>query len=131
MTDITVSSHRIIHRTPDILPGSQRKFLCFSINIRFNELLYIGAHLMSHGIDDFNSIIIKRIVAGRNHNSAVKLFRPHHIRNTWRRRHMQQVSIGSAGRKSGRQRIFKHITGTPCVFSNNNPCFVFFPKIIS
>ena len=70
-------------------------------------------------------------MAGRNHNTAVKILSPYNVRNTWRGRNMQQIGICTGCRKSGNQRILKHITGTAGILTDHDGCFVILSKIPS
>ena len=50
---------------------------------------------MSLGVDQLDPVVIVWIVAGRNHNAAVKLFRADYVRHTRSRSHIEHVSVGS------------------------------------
>lgn len=46
MSDVTISSCRIINCSSNVFPNRKWKLFCFSVNIRFNLLLYFCFNLM-------------------------------------------------------------------------------------
>ena len=75
---------------------------------------------MSFSVDHLDPIIIERIVAGRNHDSTVKILRPCHIGYAWRRRNVKQIRICSGCRKSRNQRILEHVAASSGILSDHD-----------
>ena len=131
MPDITVSSCCIIYGSSDRLFFSKRNFSGFPINISFHFGFYFCFQLLTFTVDHFDSIIIVRVMACRNHDSAVKIFCPHHIGNTRCGSYMKQINIRTRSGQSCYQRILKHVTASSCIFSDHNLCFVAFSIVPS
>ena len=120
MSDITVSSGCKIHSTADIFSGCQRKFLDLTIQISLDTCFNICGNLLSVLIEDFDSIIIKRIMACGNHDTAVKIFCTYHIGYTWSCGYMKQIGICSGCGKSCRKGILKHVTASSCILADHD-----------
>ena len=86
---------------------------------------------MPFPIDDLNPIVVKRIMACRDHDPTVKLFRPGHIRHAGRRRHMEEICVRPGSRKARRQRILEHIAASSRIFPNHDLCFMILPVVPS
>ena len=131
ISHIAVSSCCIINGASDFFADCKR-YIChlFPEQIQFaiNVILNIGdrllIHLLAVSIDQLDAIIIERIVAGRNHNTAVKILGSCHIRNRWCSRYMKQICICPGCCQTSYQRIFKHVAGTSGIFSDYH--FTFF-----
>ena len=129
MSDIAVSSCRIIDRTSDLLFRSQRQFLCLSVNVCLDLLLYLCLHLMSGAVDHLDSVVIERIVARGDHNSAVKILCSHNIGNTRSGRHVKEISIRARSSKPCCQRILKHVAAPSRILADHDPCLVVLAEI--
>ena len=93
ITDITVSSCCEIYRSSDVLSGSKRNLLGLAINVILDLLLNLCFQFVAAAIDDLNSVVIERVMAGGNHDTAVKSFRTYHIGYTRRGGYMQKIYI--------------------------------------
>ena len=60
-------------------------------------------------------------MAGGNHNTAVKILGTHHIGYAGSRGDMKQVCVSAGSRKTGYQRVLKHIAASSCVLADYNP----------
>ena len=129
MSDIAVTSGSKIYSTSYILPGCQRKFFQHAVQVRLDPGLNLSLNLLSISIQQFDSIIIKGIVACRNHNTTIKILCADCIGNTWCSSNMKKICICTGSSQSCYQSIFKHIAASSGVFTDNNLCFVV-PAII-
>ena len=93
ITDITVSSCRIVHRKPDILSLGKRKLIRLPVDVSLNLLLDFCLNLMPFPADNLNTVVIERVMACGNHNAAVKIIRPGHIGNAGRGGYMEKVCV--------------------------------------
>ena len=72
-------------------------------------------------IDQFDAVILIRIVTRRDHDSAVEIIRTGDIGDTRRRRDVQKIRICSGCCKTRAERILKHVARAPCVFTDHDP----------
>src|SRR5699024_4732296 len=131
VSDVTVTSCRIINGSPDIIPCSKRKLRNLSVNVGFDLVLHLCLHLVSFSVDNLDSVIIKWIVACGDHDTTVKIFSTCHVRNTWRRRYMKQVAVRSGSCQSCGKRVLKHVTASSRIFSDHDAGLVFLPVVPS
>ena len=82
-------------------------------------------------VDELDAVVVVGVVAGGDHNSAVKVFGTDNIGNARGGRYVQQISVCSRCGQSCYQRIFEHVAGASGVFSNDDLCFVVFSEIPS
>ena len=73
-------------------------------------------------IDEFNAVIIIRVVGGRNHNAAVKIIHPGDIGDRRRCCNMHDIGICPAGHQPRAECILKKIRGTPGILPYHNLC---------
>ena len=134
ITDIAISSCHIVHRTSDPVFMSIwyffisfTKYFYFSVQIVFYESDGLFIHLFSVSIDQFDSIIIIWVMTGGDHDSAVKIIGSCHIGNGWGCGYMKQVCICPGSYQTTYQCVFKHIAGSPGIFSDYAPCRCIIP----
>ena len=110
----------MVNGAANMVSGGKGKFSCLSIQVVFNLEQNLLLHLFSIVINEFDPIVIVRIVAGRNHDSAVKIPGTHHIGYAGSSRHMKKICICPGSCESRSQRVLKHIGGTAGVLSDYN-----------
>ena len=124
ITNVAVPAGSIINHAANVLPCGIGQLSC-AVQIGLNLINHFLFHFLAMPVDQFNAIVMKRIVTGRNHNSTVKIFRPHYIGNAWCGGYMKQIRIRTGSSQSCNQRILKHVAASSCIFSDHNLCFVF------
>lgn len=121
IADVTVPSDRIVPRHTNLVTQCKRQFSHLTIYVFLQCSFHFCGNLVSVSIHDLDSIVIIRIVAGRNHNAAVEIFCTDYICHTRCGSNMQQECICSGCRNTGNQCILKHVTAATCVLSDNDP----------
>ena len=129
ITNIAVSASHKVYRAPNIASRCQRQLFYLSIQICLNLRLHFGFQFISHPVDYLDSVVIKWVMARRNHDSAVKSLGTHHIGNAGRSRHMQQIRVRARSRQPCHQGILKHVAAPSCILPNYNLGFVV-PSVI-
>ena len=66
-------------------------------------------------------------MTGGDHDSAVKIIGSCHIGNGWGCGYMKQVCICPGSYQTTYQCVFKHIAGSPGIFSDDDPCRCIIP----
>ena len=124
ITDVTVSSGSKVNRASDIFSGSQRKFFYLSVQICFDSLFYLCLDLLSVFVEKFDSVIIERIMACRDHDTAVKVFCAYCIGNAWGCCYMKKIRVCTGCSQSCNKCILKHVTASSGIFTDHDLCFV-------
>ena len=127
VAQVTVSAGYIVHRAADVIAMGEGE--CCPLLIKKGEVsveicLHQGdgllIHLLAHTVDELDAVIIIGVVAGGDHNAAVKAIHPCHIGNRGCCSHVEQVGISAGSHQSAHQRILKHVAGTTGVLADNN-----------
>ena len=63
---------------------------------------------------------MERIVACGDHDTAVKIFRTHHVGNAGSRSYMEQIGVRAGSRDAGHQSVLKHVAAPSCVLADND-----------
>ena len=63
VSDVTVSSGRIVDRTSDPVSCCQRNLFCLTIDIGFDLVFHFCFHLISLAVDQLDTVVIERVVA--------------------------------------------------------------------
>ena len=131
IADVAVAPGGIIDGAADAVPGGVRRFGQFSVDVLFHLVGHFVGHFFPAAIDQLDAVIVVRVVAGGNHDAAVKALRAGHVGHGGGGGHVQQVHVRAAGRQSRRQGVFKHIAGKTGVLSNHDSGLVAPAIIIS
>ena len=85
IADVAVTAGHMIHGAADLIPLGQRQGVPFpseglqlSVQIGFDQGDNTLLHLFAEAVDELDAVVIVGIVAGGDHNAAVKALRPDH-----------------------------------------------------
>ena len=129
ITHITISAHHIVCRTSNRILYREGNFSHGAIQICLNFFNHILRHLFTVTVQQLDSIVVVRIVAGGNHDTAVKIFSSYHIGNAGSCGYMQQICICTGSSQTSCQRIFKHIAASSGIFTDYHLAFMLLAEI--
>ena len=124
IADVAVSSGHIVCGAADVIPAGQGQFPDLSVNVGLDLVLDGRLDFLAGTADDLDSVIIVGVMAGGNHNAAVKLIQTHHIGHAGGGGYMEQIGIGSGSGQSRGQRVLKHIAGPSGILADDDPGLV-------
>ena len=126
---VAVTACHIVHGAADVLPvckGQLRpvlvKYMEFAVDVVLHQQQGLLGHLLTVAIDQLDTVIIVRVVAGRDHDAAIKVIHASDVSHTGRSSDMQQVSVCSGGGQSCDQTVLEHIGAAAGVFADYNAC---------
>ena len=126
---VAVTACHIVHGAADMLPvgkGQLRpvlvKYMEFAVDVVLHQQQGLLGHLLTVAIDQLDTVIIVRVVAGRDHDAAIKVIHASDVSHTGRSSDMQQVSVCSGGGQSCDQTVLEHIGAAAGVFADYNAC---------
>ena len=127
ITHITVASGYIIHSAADVLPvckGQFRPILIKDIELSINVVLYqqqdFLGHFLAVAVDQFDSIVVVGVVAGGDHNAAVKVIHTGNVGHGRSGGDMEQISICTGSSQTSHQTIFKHIGAATRILTDDD-----------
>ena len=126
---VAVTTCHIVHGAADVLPvckGQLRpvlvKYMEFAVDVVLHQQQGLLGHLLTVAIDQLDTVIIVRVVAGRDHDAAIKVVHAGNISYRRRSSDVQQVSVCSGGGQSCDQTVLEHIGAAAGVFADYNAC---------
>ena len=129
VSHVAVAACHIVHGAADVLPvgkGQLRpvlvKYMEFAVDVVLHQQQGLLGHLLTVAIDQLDTVIIVRVVAGRDHDAAIKVIHASDVSHTGRSSDMQQVSVCSGGGQSCDQTVLEHIGAAAGVFADYNAC---------
>ena len=128
IADIAVAAGGIVLRTADIRPRGKRDLL-ITVEIRLDLIDDALLHLFTGAVEQLDAVVLVGVVAGADHDAAVKIVRANDIRHARRRRDMHKIGVRARGRQAGGQGIFKHIAGSAGIFADHDRALVL-PAVI-
>lgn len=73
-------------------------------------------------VDQLDAIVIVGVVAGRNHDAAIKIIRPGDVGNRRSGGDVQQIDICAGSGQTCNQTVLEHIGATAGVLADCNAC---------
>ncbi len=88
---VAVAARHIVHGAADMLPvgkGQLRPVLIkdmeFAVNVVLHQQQSFLRHFFAVAIDQLDAVVVVGVMAGGNHDAAVKIIHPGNVGNTWR-----------------------------------------------
>ena len=124
---IAVAARHIVHRAAHMLTAGKgqlgpiaAKQVQLAVQIILNERQGLLGHFFACAVDQLNAVVVIGVVAGRDHNTAVKIVHTGNVGHAGCGGHVQQIGICARGRQTGHQTVLKHIAGTAGVLADHN-----------
>ena len=97
------------------------------INAQRNQIAHVpvtACHIV-HGaaavaVDQLDTIVVVRIVAGGDHDAAVKVIHTSNVSYRWSGGDMEQISICSRSGQTSNQTVLKHIRAATSILADND-----------
>ena len=91
-----------------------------SVDIILHQQQDFLGHLLAVAVDQFDAVIVVRIVAGRDHDAAVKVIYASDVRHRRSGSNVQQIGICARSSQTSNQTVLKHVRAAASVFANDN-----------
>ena len=118
ITDITIATLDIIYRTANRILRSVRRNSRLAVQEILNARDGCIIHLLAIAVDEFNAVIVIRIVARRNHDTTIKTVTLSDVGHGRSCRYVQEVSVGARRGNPCGKRVFQHVRRATCVLTN-------------
>ena len=124
---IPVPPGHIVHGAADLIPLGQGQLLPVAVKgkevivqISLHQPNDGFIHLLPGAVNELDAVVVVGVVAGGDHNAAVKILGAHHVGHGGRGGNVEQVGIRPGGNQAAHQRVFKHIAGAPGVLADDD-----------
>ena len=125
ITHVTVASGHIIHSAADMLTMSERqlrpvlvKYMELAIDVVLYQQQRFFRHLLAVAVDQFDAVV--GVVAGGDHNAAVKVIHTGNVGHGRSGGDMEQISICTGSSQTSHQTIFKHIGAATRILTDDD-----------
>ena len=119
VTEVAVTPGSVVDGLADVGALGVGKLLV-AVQISLNAVQEALFHLVAVGIDELDSVVIIGIVAGGNHDAAVKVVRSRNIGDARRAGDMQQVGVRARCGEPGAESRFEHIARAAGVLADHD-----------
>ena len=102
-----------------------------AVDVVLHQQQGLLGHLFAVAVDQLDAVIVVGIMAGGDHNAAVKIIHAGNVGHAGGGGDVQQVGICAGSGQSRYQRILKHIAASSCVFSDYDSGLVVLSEIPS
>ena len=128
IADVAVSSRHMVHRPADHIPLGQGQLLPLSsegLQLAVQVGLHQGddafVHLLAEAVDELDAVVVIGVVAGGDHDAAVKALGPDHIGHGGGGGDVEQVGVRAGGHQAAHQAVLKHIAGPAGILADDDP----------
>ena len=127
VADIAVAPGHIVHRAANLLLMREGNFVPrlpeafqMPVQVGFDKGNRVLIHLFALPVDELDAVVVVRVMAGGNHDAAVKAIEPRDERDGRGRRDMEKVRIRAGRGQPADERILEHIAGTAGILADDD-----------
>ena len=124
---VAVTACHIVHGAADMLTVGKGQFrpvlvkhMKLAVDVVLHQQQGLLRHFLTVAVDQLDTVVIIGVVAGRDHDAAIKVIHASDVSHTGRSSDMQQVSVCSGGGQSCHQTILEHIGAAAGVLTDND-----------
>ena len=118
VTDVTIAPLHIVNGATNRIFGSVRRNTRLAIQEVLNARNGCIVHLLTIAVDELNTVVVIRIVACRNHDTAIKAVTLRDVGHGGSSRYVQEVSICTRRGYPCREGVFQHVRRATRVLTN-------------
>ena len=127
VTHVAVAARHIVHGAADMLPvgkGQLRPVLIENMELAVDVVLHqqqgLLGHLFAVAVDELDAVVVERVMAGGDHNSAVKIIHAGNIGHAGGGGDVEQVGICAGSGQACHQAVLEHIAGAAGILANDD-----------
>ena len=124
---VAVAARHIVHGAADMLPvgkGQLRPILIKDMELAVDVVLHqqqgLLRHLFAVAIDQLDAVVVERVMAGGDHNAAVKIIHTDNVGHAGGGGDVQQVGICAGSGQARHQAVLEHIAGAAGILANDD-----------
>jgi len=124
---VAVTTRNIVHSAANVLTVSKRQFrpvliehVQFAVNVILDLQQDLLRHLLAIAVDQLDAVIVVGIMAGRNHDAAIKIIHPGDVGHRRGCGDMEQIGICTRSGQACNQTILEHIRAPASILTDND-----------
>ena len=129
VADVAVPACHMVHGPSNLIPLGQGQFLPgpaegfqVAVQVGFHQGNHALIHFLTKAVDQFDAVVVVRVVAGGDHDAALKSLGPGHIGHGRSGSDVQQISVSAGGHQTSYQTVLKHIAAAAGILSDDHSC---------
>ena len=123
---VAVATGNVVHRAANMLTASKgqlRPVLVEQMELSVDVVIYqqqgLLGHLLTVAVDQLDTVIIVRVVAGGDHDTTIKVIHASNVSHGRRSSNVQQVGICAGSGQTRNQTVLEHIGSATSVLTND------------
>ena len=92
----------------------------FAVDVIFHQQQGLLGHFLAIAVDQLDTVIVVRVVAGGDHDAAIKVIHTGDVRHGRSGGDVQQISICSGGSQTCDQTVLEHIGAAAGILANDD-----------
>ena len=127
VANIAVAACHLVHSAADVLAVSERqlrpvliKHMKLAVDVVLHQQQGLLGHFLAVAVDQLDAVIIVGVVAGRDHDAAVKVVYAGNVGHRRGRGDVEQVGICAGGGQTCDQTIPEHIGAAAGILANDD-----------
>ncbi len=92
----------------------------FAIDVILHQQQSLLRHLLTIAVDQLDAVVIIRIMAGRDHDAAVKVIHTSNVSHGRDSCDMEQIGICTRSSQTSHQTVLEHIGATTSIFADDD-----------
>ena len=124
---VAVATGHIVHRAANVFPVSERQLrpvliehMELAVDVVLHQQQSFLGHFLAVAVNQLDTVIVVRVVAGRNHDATVEVVHAGDISHGGRGGDMEQVGIRTGSGQTCDQAILEHIRAAAGVLSDDD-----------
>ena len=124
---IAVAARHIVHRAAHAVAVGKGqlwpvliKDMELAVDVILHKQQRLLVHLLAVAVDELDAVVIVGVVAGGNHNAAVKVIHAGNVGHAGRGGNVQQIGVRAAGGQASHEAVLKHIGTAAGILADDN-----------
>ena len=119
VADVAVAAGGVVHGLADVGIGGVGQLLV-GVQIGLDAGQHRLLHLLPLGVDELDAVVVIGVVAGGDHDAAVKIVRAGDVGDAGGAGDVQQVRVRAGGGEPGAEGAFKHVAGAAGILADDH-----------
>ena len=127
VTHVAVAARHIVHGAADVLPvgkGQLRPVLIKDMELAVDVVLHqqqgLLGHLFAVAVDQLDAVVVERVMAGGDHNAAVKIIHAGNVGHAGGGGDVEQVGIRTGSGQARHQAVLEHVGAAAGILADDD-----------
>ena len=119
VADVAVAARDVVHGPADVLAVGDRDLQpVVDVLLDLQDRLLV--HLLAFAVEELDAVVVERVVAGGDHDAAVKVVHAGDVGHRGRGGDVHDVGVRAGGHQARAQRVLEHVGGPAGVLADDH-----------